>query len=78
MVAALRHACSTRRKARLAPPDRQQECRPITIYQLLQRFGSAAALAALPELAQRAGRQRPLVLWTTAAAERELAALGCA
>jgi DNA processing protein len=56
---------------------RSENVGPITFYQLLQRFGSAAAaLAALPELARRAGRQHPLVPCTTAAAERELEALG--
>ncbi len=47
---------------------------PITFYQLLTRFGSAAAaLEALPEIARRGGRQRPLTIATKAAAERELA-----
>ncbi len=49
---------------------------PITFYQLLACFGSAAAaLDALPELARNAGRQRPLGICGKPAAERELAAL---
>jgi DNA processing protein len=43
---------------------------------LLARYGSAAAaLEALPELARRVGRRRPLAIAGPAAAERELAAL---
>jgi DNA processing protein len=42
----------------------------------LGRFGSAeAVLAALPEIARRGGRARPLAIASKAAAERELAAL---
>ena len=49
---------------------------PITFYQLVSRFGSAeAALEALPEIARRGGRQRPLAIAAKAAVERELAAL---
>src|SRR6266849_4378719 len=49
---------------------------PVTFYQLLRRFGSAAAaLGALPALANRGGRRAPLALFPRAAAERELAAL---
>jgi len=49
---------------------------PITFYQLLSRFGSAAAaLEALPELARRGGRDRPIHLPSRADAERELAAI---
>ncbi|MGO8914978.1 MAG: DNA-processing protein DprA [Stellaceae bacterium] len=55
---------------------RSENVGPITFYQLLARFGSAAAaLDALPELARAAGRQRPLRLCSRAAAERELADL---
>jgi DNA processing protein len=55
---------------------RSENVGPITFYQLLARFGSAAAaLEALPGLARRAGRQRPLVLASRGAAERELASL---
>ncbi|HXZ01347.1 MAG TPA: DNA-processing protein DprA [Stellaceae bacterium] len=55
---------------------RSENVGPITFYQLLARFGSAAAaLEALPELARNAGRRRPLGLCGKPAAERELAAL---
>jgi DNA processing protein len=55
---------------------RSENVGPVTFYQLLQRFGSAAAaLAALPELARSAGRARPLTVPPRAAAEREMAAL---
>jgi DNA processing protein len=55
---------------------RSENVGPVTFYQLLQRFGSAAAaLAALPELARSAGRARPLTILPRAAAEREMAAL---
>lgn len=48
---------------------------PITFYQLLDRFDSAAAaLGALPELVRRGGRERPIRLPSRADAERELAA----
>jgi|SRR5579883_135310 len=49
---------------------------PVSFYQLLARFGSAAAaLEALPEMARRGGRERPLAPFPRAAAEREMAAL---
>jgi DNA processing protein len=49
---------------------------PVAFRQLLERFGSAAAaLAALPELARRAGRTRPLQLCPRGAAARELEAI---
>jgi DNA processing protein len=58
---------------------RSERVGPITFFQLLKRFGSAAAaLEALPELAQRGGRTR-LKICDVAAADRELdrlAALG--
>jgi DNA processing protein len=54
---------------------RSENVGPITFYQLLARFGSAgAALDALPEIARRGGRQRPLTIATKASAERELEA----
>jgi len=47
----------------------------VTFTGLIQRFGSArAALAALPDLAQRGGRMRPLDIPSVEAAEVELAA----
>jgi DNA processing protein len=53
---------------------RSENVGPVTFRQLLGRFGSArAALDALPELARRGGRPRPLQAFPRAAAERELA-----
>src|ERR1700691_355230 len=55
---------------------RSENVGPITFYQLLSRFGSAAAaLEALPEIARRGGRQRALVIAAKSAIEREIAAL---
>src|SRR5690348_8095856 len=55
---------------------RSENVGPVTFYQLLARFGSAAAaLEALPEIARRGGRRGPLAVCPKAAAERELAAL---
>ena len=55
---------------------RSENVGPVTFRQLLGRFGSArAALDALPELARRGGRPRPLQVFPRAAAERELAAI---
>jgi DNA processing protein len=52
---------------------------PVTFYQLLNRFGSAAdALAALPEIARRGGRSRALGIATKAEAEREMQATAAA
>src|SRR5437899_1351161 len=54
---------------------RSERVGPITFFQLLSRFGSAAAaLDALPELAQRGGR-KTLKVCSTATAEAELARL---
>lgn len=54
---------------------RSENVGPIAFRQLLGRFGAAdAALAALPDLARRAGRAR-LRICTRADAEREIAAL---
>lgn len=58
---------------------RSENVGPITFYQLLARYGSAAAaLDALPELARRAGRRHPLTVCTRAAAGRELVAVEAA
>ena len=49
---------------------------PITFFALLDRFGSpAAVLDALPALAHRGGRRRPIKVCSRAAAEREVEAL---
>ena len=54
---------------------RTENVGPITFHRLLDRYGSArAALEALPELAQRGGRAKPLRVASRADAERELAA----
>ncbi len=54
---------------------RTENVGPITCYQLLQRFSSAAAaLEALPELARRGGRARTVRVCSRAAAEREVEA----
>ena len=59
---------------------RSENVGPITFLALLDRLGSAAAvLDALPALARRGGRRRPIKVCSRAAAEREaeaLAALG--
>ena len=55
---------------------RSENVGPITFFHLLRRFGSAtAALEALPELSRHGGRARPLVGFSKAKAEEELATL---
>jgi len=52
---------------------RSENVGPITFYQLLGRFGSAAAaLSGLPALARRGGRDRPLRICSETAAKAEL------
>ncbi|MEL7453205.1 MAG: DNA-processing protein DprA [Pseudomonadota bacterium] len=49
---------------------------PVTFFQLLSRFKTArAAIGALPELARKAGRKRPLVAPSRASVEAELSSL---
>ncbi|HSR73046.1 MAG TPA: DNA-processing protein DprA [Kiloniellales bacterium] len=56
--------------------SRSENVGPITFRQLLARYGSAGeALAALPELARRGGRTRPIRICDRAEAEAELEAL---
>ena len=56
---------------------RSENVGPRTFFRLLERFGSAAAaLAALPELARRGGRERPITICAKAQAEREVEAAG--
>ena len=58
---------------------RSENVGPITFFQLLRRFGSAAAaLDALPALAQRGGRSAGVATPSRADAERELAAVAAA
>jgi DNA processing protein len=55
---------------------RSENVGPISFYALLARFGSAeAALARLPELARRGGRDRPIRIPARAAIEREIEAV---
>ena len=52
---------------------RTQNVGPITFRQLLRRFGSAeAAIDALPDLARRGGRARPISVCSMAAVRREI------
>ena len=52
--------------------SRTDQVGPITFHDLVNRFGSAsAALAALPDLARRGGRGRPLTIYPLARAEAE-------
>ena len=56
---------------------RSENVGPITFFALLARFGTpAAVLDALPALARRGGRRRPIKVCSRAAAEREFDALG--
>jgi DNA processing protein len=58
---------------------RSENVGPITFHQLLARFGSAgAAIDALPELARRGGRRRPISICSKAVAEAELERLEAA
>ena len=55
---------------------RSENVGPITFFALLARFGTpAAVLDALPALARRGGRRRPIKVCSRADAERELEAL---
>ena len=55
---------------------RSENVGPITFLALMDRFGSpAAVLDALPALARRGGRRRPIKVCARAAAEREMEAL---
>lgn len=52
---------------------RSENVGPVTFFALIRRYGSAAdALSALPELAARGGRAKPLVACSADAAEREI------
>jgi DNA processing protein len=55
---------------------RSENVGPVTFYQLLARFGSAAAaLDALPDIARRGGRRSPLAIVAKGTAEQEMAAV---
>ena len=59
--------------------SRSENIGPITFFQLLHRFESAgAALEALPGLARRGGRSKPIRVQSTADALRELEAIDAA
>lgn len=52
---------------------RSENVGPITFYKLLEQYGSAAkALEAIPEMAKRGGRKRPISLCSVKEAEIEL------
>ncbi|WP_366555578.1 DNA-processing protein DprA [Aquibaculum sediminis] len=72
---AITTACGLSEAERLARLQlaRTENVGPVTFRQLLQRYGSAdAALDALPELARRGGRRRPVKLCSREAATREV------
>ncbi|NCC21550.1 MAG: DNA-protecting protein DprA [Alphaproteobacteria bacterium] len=55
---------------------RTESVGPLTFYRLVERFGSASrALEALPELAKKGGRAKPLIPCPAARAEKELETL---
>lgn len=52
--------------------SRSENIGPITFFQLIRRFGTAsAALEAIPDLARRGGRKKPIKLFDIVEAERE-------
>ncbi len=54
---------------------RSENVGPITFYRLIERFGTAAlALTALPDLARRGGRRKPMTVCPLTVAEREMEA----
>lgn len=54
--------------------SRTDQVGPVTFHELVTRYGSAtAALEALPDLARRGGRNRPLSIYPLARAEAEFA-----
>ena len=58
---------------------RSENVGPITFFQLLRHYGSAAeAIAAIPELARRGGRRKAIRVCPLADAEREYAAVEAA
>ncbi|MCA1973647.1 MAG: DNA-protecting protein DprA, partial [Caenispirillum sp.] len=55
---------------------RSENVGPVTFRRLLDRYGTARdALAALPDLARRGGRAKPVRICPKGEAERELEAL---
>ncbi|MEO9969484.1 MAG: DNA-processing protein DprA [Hyphomonadaceae bacterium] len=66
---------SDRERADWLRLSRTPQVGPVTFAQLIARYGTASnALEALPELAKRAGRKRPLVAPSRSSAEDEIAA----
>jgi DNA processing protein len=56
--------------------SRSENIGPITFFQLIRRFGTAAAaLEAVPELARRGGRKRPIRLLEPSKVEQEAEAV---
>lgn len=55
---------------------RSENIGPVTFFELLRHFGTAkAALEAVPAMAERGGRRRPIKLCSRSAAEREMRAI---
>ncbi len=74
MCAARTHPLSSKERVSWLRLIRTEGVGPVTFRELLARFGSAdGALDALPEIARRGRRVRPLRIPSAAAAERELA-----
>jgi len=79
MTASENHPLSDQERLARLRLARTENVGPVTFRQLIARFGSAGeALHALPALARRGGRARPLRLCTPEAAERERDALAAA
>lgn len=54
---------------------RSENVGPVTFHRLVERYGSAgAAIEALPELARRGGRARPILVASKASADKEIEA----
>lgn len=70
------HALHDSEKLHWLRLSRTENVGPITFYRLVERFGSAGeALNALPELAKRGGRKKPLKAIDAGIVEREYEAL---
>ena len=75
MIGRSREAFSAEERLARLRLARSENVGPITFHRLIERFGSGLeALAAMPALARRGGRRRPLALYPQSQAEDELAA----